>query len=98
MKMVAQESCKLHKPSINKLEDGYSAMANLVFQSWLKDIKVCGEDQNLTEKEAIQVAKDFTAECAHIEVEFYMGMVVEDQKTFNGLVSHLKMPFSWVRP
>ena len=37
--------------------------------------------------------KDFTAECAHDEVEFYMGMVADDQQTFEGLVQHLKNAF-----
>ena len=37
--------------------------------------------------------KDFTAEHARNEVEFYMGMVVDDQQTFEGLVQHLKNAF-----
>ena len=65
MKVAAQEFCKLHKPKINKLKGGYSATANLIFQSWLKDINIHIEDQNLTEREAIQLVKDFTAERAH---------------------------------
>ena len=50
-------------------------MANLIFQSWLKDIKIHVEDQNLMEREDIQLVKDFTAEHANVEVEFYMGMI-----------------------
>ena len=38
MQMAMQEFCKMHKPKINKLKGGYSATANLIFQSWLKDI------------------------------------------------------------
>ena len=53
MKMVAQEFYKLHKPKINKLKGGYSATAYLIFQPWLKDIRVHVEDWNLTEGEAI---------------------------------------------
>ena len=64
MKVVEQQFCKLHKPKINKLKGGYSATANLIFQSWLKDINVHVEDWNLTEREAIQLVKDFTAERA----------------------------------
>ena len=93
MKMVVQEFCKLHKPKINKLKGGYSAMANLIFQSWLKDIKVHVEDQNLTERETIQLVKDFTAEHTHNEVEFYMGMIADDQQTSDGLVNHSKSAF-----
>ena len=47
----------------------------------------------MTEREAIQLVKDFTAERARDEVEFYMGMVADDQQTFNGLVNHLKNAF-----
>ena len=54
MKVVAQEFHKLCEPKINKLKDGYSATANLIFQSWLKDINIHVEDRNLTEREAIQ--------------------------------------------
>ena len=67
MKVVVQEFCKLHELKINKLKGGYSATVNLIFQSWLKDINVHVEDQNLTEREAIQLVKDFTAERAHDE-------------------------------
>ena len=93
MKVVVQEFHKLCKPKINKLKDGYSATANLIFQSWLKDINIHIEDLNLTEREAIQLVKDFTAENAHDEVEFYMGMTADDQQTFDGLVNHLKNAF-----
>ena len=93
MKVAVQEFCKLHEPKINKLKGGYSATANLMFQSWLKDISVHVEDQNLTEREAIQLVKDFTAEGACDEVEFYMGMIMDHQQTFDGLGNHLKNAF-----
>ena len=93
MWMAAQEFHKMHKPKINMLKCGYSAAANLIFQSWLKDIWVHVEDHNLSQREAIQLIKDFTAEHAHNKVEFYMGMVAEDQQTFEGLVQHLKNAF-----
>ena len=47
----------------------------------------------MTEREAIQLVKDFTAERACNEVEFYMGMITDDQQSFNGLVNHLKHAF-----
>ena len=53
MKLAVQEFHKLCKSKINKLKGGYSAMASLIFQSWLKDIKVHVEDQNLTERKDI---------------------------------------------
>ena len=91
--MAACEFCKLCKPKINKLKGGYSATAILIFQSWLKDIRVHVEDRNLTERQAMQLIKDFTAERAHNKVEYYMGMVADEQQTFEGLVQHLKNAF-----
>ena len=62
IRMAAHEFHKLHELKINKLKGRYSAMANLIFQSCLKDIRFHAEEQNLTERKAIQLAKDFTAE------------------------------------
>ena len=93
IQMAACEFCKLCRPKINKLKGGYSATANLIFQSWLKDIRVHVEDRNLTQREAIQLIKDFTAERACDKVEFYMGMVMDEQQTFEGLIQHLKNAF-----
>ena len=55
--------------------------------------KVHVEDWNLMEREAIQLVKDFTAQHACNEVEFYMGMVAEDKQIFEGLMQHLKKTF-----
>ena len=93
IKVAVQEFCKLHEPKINKLKGGYSGSANLIFQSWLKDINIHVEDWNLTEREANQLVKDFTDERAHNEVEFYMGMIMDNQQTFNGLGNHLRNAF-----
>ena len=41
----------------------------------------------------MQLVKDFTAEHACDKVKFYMGMVVDEQQTFEGLVQHLKNAF-----
>ena len=93
MKVAVQEFCKLREPKINKLKGGYSATANLIFQSWLKDINAHVEDWNLTEREAIQLVKDFTAERARDEIEFYMSMIADEQQSFDGIVNHLKNAF-----
>ena len=93
MKVAVQEFCKLCKPKINKLKGGYSATANLIFQSWPKDISVHVKDWNLTKREAIQLVKDFTAERICDEVEFYIGMITDGQQIFSGLVNHLKNAF-----
>ena len=47
----------------------------------------------MTEREAIQLVIDFTAERVCNEVEFYMGMTADNQETFDGLVNHLKNAF-----
>ena len=70
-------------------------MANHIFQSWLKDITLHIEDWNLTEREAIQLIKDFKVESALYEVEFYMGMFAEDQQTLEDLVQYLKNAFQF---
>ena len=93
MQMAVHEFCKLREPTINKLKGGYSATANLIFQSWLKDIRLHVEYRNLSQREAMQLVKDFTAECAHNEVKFYMGMVTDEEQTFEGLIQHLKNAF-----
>ena len=98
MWMATQEFCKMHKPKINKLKAGYSATANLIFQSWLKDIQVHVEDQSLTQREALQLMKDFTSEHACDEVGFYMGMVMEEQQTFEGLINIFRILFSLAKP
>ena len=93
MQMAACKFHKLCKPKINKQKGGYSATANLIFQSWLKDIRVHVEDRNLSEREAMQLVQHFTADNACNKVEFYMGMVTDEQQTFEGLVQHLKNAF-----
>ena len=56
------------------------------------------EDQSLTERKAIQLVKDFRAERACDEVDFYMDMITDNQHTFDGQVNHLKVHFSQGRP
>ena len=58
MEMTVQEFHKLHETKLNKLKRWTLSMANLIFQSWLKDIKIHVEDWNLTQREAIQLVKD----------------------------------------
>ena len=98
MQMAACKFHKLCEPKINKLKGGYSATANLIFQSWLKDIRVHVEDRNLSEREAMQLIKDFTAEHARDEVKFYMGMVVQmTNKHLKASYNTSKMLFSLVK-
>ena len=41
LQLVAEEFRKIREPKISKLKGGYLANAMLVFNSWLKDIKMC---------------------------------------------------------
>ena len=56
-------AAKSFKDAISKLKGGYTSSTRLVFQSWLKDICVHVEDRRLTQREAMQLVKDFTTEC-----------------------------------
>ena len=50
MQMAMQEFYKMLELKINNLKGAYSATANLIFQSCLKDIRVHAEDCNLSER------------------------------------------------
>ena len=49
------------------------------------------------QREAIQLLKDFIAEHAQDEMEFYMGIVTEEGQSFEGLKTISMMPSSWVK-
>ena len=83
----------MQEPKISKLKGSYSSSAGLIFQPWLIDIHVHVEDRRLTQREAIQLVKDYTMECAWDEVEFYMGMIAEEDQSFEGLIDHLHDAF-----
>ena len=91
--VAAHKIRKMWEPKISKLKGGYSSSAGLIFQSWLKDIHVHMEDRRLMQRKAIQLVKDFMAECAWDEVEFYMGMMAEEDQSFKGLIDHLHAAF-----
>ena len=52
---------------------------------------MCVQDHNLTEHEAVQLVKDYTAAHACGAVEFYLDM--NDQWSYSGLIEHLRMLF-----
>ena len=79
----------MQEPKTSKLKGGYTSSVRMVFQSWLKDICVHVKDRRMTQREAIQMVKDFTTKHGQDEVEFYMGMVAEEDQSFNGLTEHL---------
>ena len=61
---AAHKFQKMWEWKISKLKGGDTSSAGLIFQSWLKDTCVHVEDKQLTQREAIQFVKDFTAQCA----------------------------------
>ena len=79
----------MHEPKIDKLKDGYSSNAGLIFLSWLKDIHLYVEDHWLRERETIQLIKDFTTEHARVEMEYYMAVAAEENQSSEGLMHHL---------
>ena len=68
--VAAHKFRKMWELKISKLKGGYSSSGGLIFQSWIKDIHVHMEDRRLTQREVIQLVKDFTMEHAWDEVEF----------------------------
>ena len=76
-----------------KFKGGYSSDASLVFQSWLKDIRVSTIECRLSQWEAIQLVKDYTSEQARSEVEYYLGLTPKEEQSFQGLIDHLSLTF-----
>ena len=91
--VATQELRKMWEPKFSKLKGGYTSSAGLFFLFWLKDMCVHIQDRRLTQREAIQLVKDFTVECSWDEVEFYMDMVTEEDQSLKGLVEHLQNTF-----
>ena len=91
LQLAAEEFRKIREPKIQKLKGGYSANAMLVFNSWLKDIEMCVRERKLTNMEAIQLIKDYTAEGARGAVEFYLDTTATWK--YHELVEHLRTSF-----
>ena len=93
LQVAATEFKKLREPKVAKFKGGYSSNASLVFQSWLKDIRVYTMECRLSQWEAIQLVKDYTSEQARSEVEYYLGLTPEEEHSFQGLTDHLSLAF-----
>ena len=91
LQLAAEEFRKIREPKIQKLKGRYSANAMLVFNSWLKDIEMCVRERKLTNMEAIQLIKDYTAEGARGAVEFYLDTTATWK--YHELVEHLRTSF-----
>ena len=93
LQAAATEFKKLREPKVAKFKGGYSSDASLIFQSWLKDIRVYTIERRLSQREAIQLVKDYTSEQARSEVEYYLGLTPEEEQSFQGLIDHLSLAF-----
>ena len=71
LQLVAEEFRKIREP-VSKLKGGYLANTMLVFNSWLKDIKMCIQEWRLSNMEVVQLIKDYTSDNARGAVEFYL--------------------------
>ena len=88
LQMAVQELNKIQEPKILKLKGGYLANATLIFNSWLKDIDMCVQDDNLSEHKAVQLVKDYTTEHTPGADKFYLNM--NDQLSYSWLTKHLR--------
>ena len=93
LQAAATEFKKLCEPKVAKFKGGYSSDASLIFQSWLKDIRVYTIECRLSQWEAIQLVKDYTSEQARSEVEYYLGLTPKEEQSFQGLIDHLSLAF-----
>ena len=93
LQAAATEFKKLHEPKVAIFKGGYSSNASLVFQSWLKDIRVYTIEHCLSHWEAIQLVEDYTSEQAMSEVEYYLGLTPKEEQSFQGLIDHLRLAF-----
>ena len=76
-----------------KLKGGYSSDASLVFQPWLKDIRMYVLECCLSQQEVIQMVKDYTLDHAQLEVEYYLGLTSKSKQSFQGLIDHFSLAF-----
>ena len=47
----------------------------------------------LSQWEAIQLVKDYTSEQARSELEYYLGLTLKGEQSFQGLLDHLSLTF-----
>ena len=84
------EFWKLREPKVAKLKGGYSSDASHVFQLWLKDNQLYVLEHHLSQWEAIQLVKDYTSKHAWLEVEYYLGLTPNTDRSFVPHISILR--------
>ena len=87
LQLMTEEFRKICKPKIQKLKGRYSANAMLLFNSWLKDTKMCVKEQRLTNIEAVQLVKYYTIEGARGAIVFYLD--TNSMWKYHELIEHL---------
>ena len=91
LQSVAEEFRKIREPKISKLKGGYLANTMLVFNSWLKDVKMCIQEWRLSNTEAVQLINDYTSDNARGTVEFYLD--TDSTWNYKALIEHLQTSF-----
>ena len=89
---ASKEFRQMWEPKITKLHGGYSADAELVFQSWWADILANIQDRELDNKAAIQLIKEQTLDNARRKVEFQLDLC-GGEITYQNLLRHLSIAF-----
>ena len=96
---IAEEFCKIRKPKISKLKEGYSVNAMLIFNLWMKDIffidskdiAVFVHHRKLCNLEAVQLVKHYTVDHVQSATEFYLDTNTSWQ--YHDLLDHLHVSF-----
>ena len=89
---VSKEFWHMREPKITKLRGGYSADAELIFQSWQADVLANIQDRELDNKAAIQFIKEQMLDNAHHEVEFQLDLC-GGNISYQDLLRHLSVTF-----
>ena len=89
---ASKEFWHMREPKITKLKGGYSANAELVFQSWRADVLVHIQDCKLDNQAAIQLIKDQTQDSVCHEVKFQLDLC-GGNIPYQELLEHLSMAF-----
>ena len=92
MQTLASEFKRMREPKIQKFSGGTSSGALLVFKSWMQDIECAIKDRNLNNDEVLQLIKEFSEDCAHDNINFYLG--VTDKPSMDILFENLRQVFS----
>ena len=93
LQLAGEKFRKICKPKIQKLKGRYSANAMLLFNSSLKDIEMSVKEWKLTNKEAVQLVKDYTSEGARSVVEFCLD--TNSKSKYHKLIEHLQTSFKF---